>query len=46
MSKSNFKGSLLATTVIAGMVLAAPAYAQSNPAEGAPPPSTDEKTVP
>lgn len=31
MSKSYFKGSLLATTVMAGMVLAAPAYAQ-NPA--------------
>ncbi|GAA4725570.1 TonB-dependent receptor [Sphingomonas lutea] len=37
MSKSNFKGSLLATTVIAGMVFAAPAYGQANPAEGAAP---------
>ena len=40
MSKSNFKGSLLATTVIAGMVLAAPAYAQTPPAPDAPPPTT------
>ncbi len=40
MSKSNFKGSLLATTVIAGMVLAAPAYAQTAPAPDAPPPTT------
>src|SRR6476661_3262577 len=29
MSKSSFKGSLLATTVIAGMALATPAFAQS-----------------
>ncbi len=32
MSKSTFKGSLLATTIIAGVVLAAPAYAQNQPA--------------
>ena len=32
MSKSTFKGSLLATTIIAGVVLATPAYAQNQPA--------------
>ncbi|GAA4723129.1 TonB-dependent receptor [Sphingomonas lutea] len=41
MGLVNFKGSLLATTVIAGMVLAAPAYAQANPAEGAAPASDE-----
>lgn len=36
MSKSFFKGSLLATTVIAGMAIAGPAYAQTpSPAEDA-----------
>ena len=40
MSKSNFKGSLLATTIIAGMVVAAPVYAQpTSPAPDAPPPT-------
>ena len=28
MSKSHFKGSLFATTIIAGLAIAAPAYAQ------------------
>src|SRR3954463_2913428 len=38
MSKSTFKGSLLATTVIAGMAFATPAYAQSQTVpETAPP---------
>jgi iron complex outermembrane recepter protein len=38
MSKSTFKGSLLATTVIAGMALATPAFAQSQTVpETAPP---------
>jgi outer membrane receptor protein involved in Fe transport len=32
MSKSTFKGSLLATTMIAGVVLASPAFAQNQPA--------------
>src|SRR6476659_3442734 len=35
MSKSHFKGSLFATTIIAGMAIAAPAYGQA----AAPPPS-------
>ena len=40
MALGNFKGSLLATTVIAGMAFAAPAYAQTAPAPDAPPPTT------
>ncbi|HVM22473.1 MAG TPA: TonB-dependent receptor [Sphingomicrobium sp.] len=39
MSKSSFKGSLLATTVIAGIAFAAPVSAQTYPAD-APPPTT------
>jgi outer membrane receptor protein involved in Fe transport len=53
MSKSYFKGSLLATTVITGMAFALPAHAQDAPANqdptptnvqgtGTPAPSTDE----
>lgn len=38
MSKSYLKGSLLATTVIAGFAMAIPAYAQTSPDE---PPATD-----
>lgn len=40
MSKTNFKGSLLATTIIAGIALATPAFAQTPPAADAPPPTT------
>ena len=40
MSKSNFKGSLLATTIIAGLAIASPAFAQTPPAPDAPPPTT------
>ena len=41
MSKSTFKGSLLATTVIAGMTIAAPAFAQNPPQPPAPVTPTD-----
>jgi outer membrane receptor protein involved in Fe transport len=41
MSKSNFKGSLLATTVIAGVTLASPAFAQNPPQPPAPVTPTD-----
>jgi outer membrane receptor protein involved in Fe transport len=41
MSKSTFKGSLLATTVIAGMTLASPAFAQTPPQPPAPVTPTD-----
>jgi len=44
MSKSNFKGSLLATTIIAGMVMAAPAYAQTDVPPDAPPPTAPPET--
>ena len=40
MSKSYFKGSLLATTVMAGMVLATPVYAQDAPPPTTPPTGT------
>jgi len=52
MSKSTFKGSLLATTIIAGVVLAAPAYAQNQPApaptdaQGNTPPADANAQVP
>ena len=42
MSKSYLKGSLLATTVIAGFAIAVPAYAQDAPP---PPATTDEGTT-
>ena len=41
MSKSTFKGSLLATTVIAGVTLASPAFAQNPPQPPAPVTPTD-----
>jgi len=41
MSKSTFKGSLLATTVIAGVTLASPAFAQNPPQPPAPATPTD-----
>ena len=39
MSKSTFKGSLLATTVIAGMALATPAFAQTQTTPKTAPPA-------
>ena len=41
MSKSTFKGSLLATTVIAGVTLSSPAFAQNPPQPPAPVTPTD-----
>lgn len=41
MSKSTFKGSLLATTIFAGVTLAAPAFAQNGPQPPAPVTPTD-----
>lgn len=41
MSKSTFKGSLLATTIIAGVTLATPAFAQNAPQPPAPVTPTD-----
>src|SRR5438309_6774937 len=41
MSKSTFKGSLMATTVIAGMAIASPAFAQTPPQPPAPVTPTD-----
>lgn len=48
MSKSTFKGSLMATTVIAGMAIATPAFAQTPPQPPAPvtPTDTQGKTPP
>jgi iron complex outermembrane receptor protein len=41
MSKSHFKGSLFATTIIAGLAIAAPAYGQSPPPSGQTTPPED-----
>ena len=45
MSKSTFKGSLLATTIIAGVSLATPAFAQDPPQTPAPVTPTDTQGV-
>ena len=45
MSKSTFKGSLLATTIIAGVSLATPAFAQNPPQPPAPVTPTDTQGV-